>query len=166
MRKRTFGRHPENRTLHRHVLVVLIDVACVPSRRSEPADFRQRARPRLTALLRSAKVRDFAHAVLVDENVVGFHVAVQDAQVVQVLEAVEDLEREETNDVFLELQGGVRSVAVRMVKRVLGAHLAVRPNDASDRATGHVFEEDGQKFGSLLHACSIGVKSQFQVTSA
>lgn len=57
-----------------------------------------------TTLFRRAEIRDLAHSVLVDQDVVRLHVPMQDAEAVQVLESVQDLEREEANDVFLELE--------------------------------------------------------------
>jgi hypothetical protein len=82
--ERTLRRHPENRPLHAHVLVVLVDIP---------------------TLLTRSKVRDLAESVLVDEDVVGLHVAVEDPERMEVLEAVEDLVREVLDDVFFELRG-------------------------------------------------------------
>lgn len=57
----------------------------------------------LTALLGRAKIRDLAHAVLIGEDVVGLHVAMEDAERVKVLESLEDLVCEELDDILLEL---------------------------------------------------------------
>lgn len=77
----------------------------------------------------------------------------EDTESVQVLESVENLKREELDHVLLELQGKEGRSARRNTRRLLGlAHLAVRADDAADRTTGNVFEEDGEELGRLLHA--------------
>ena len=90
--------------MHGHVLVVLVDVACVCRYSASGLGVSRKGKTERTTLFRRAEIRDLAHSVLVDQDVVRLHVPMQDAEAVQVLESVQDLECEEANDVFLELE--------------------------------------------------------------
>ena len=92
---------------------------------------------------------------MVGQDVVRFHVAVQNAQRMQVLEALENLHRKELDDGFLKLA----ETDVRVcghVESAFHSYLAMRSHNPSNRTTRHVFEEDRQVVDRLFHACAAG----------